>query len=109
MAISLQEFVNLVNNHKNDSIETLKSTLKAVRGLEDMERQSKEIRHYLNKVFKAPKNLNTLEKIIYYFNRKQNVTLQEIADIGGYEIGYILNVSMRINKKLKKSKDKNSK
>lgn len=106
MSLTLEKFVKKVNEHKNGTIEALRDTLKAIRGLEESERQNKEIRYLLNKRFKAPRNFNTLEKVVYYFNRKQNLTLQEIADIGGYEIGYILNVSMRINEKLKKNKQK---
>lgn len=102
MSITIQEFVKKATEHKKNSQETLQYALKAVRGIEEMDRQIKEIRDYINNVFKAPKSLNSLEKIVFYFNRKQNITLQEIADIGGYELGYILKVSMRINRKLRK-------
>lgn len=101
MSITIQEFVKKASEHKKNSLETLQYALKAVRGIEEMDRQIKEIREYINNVFKAPKSLTTLEKIVYYFNRKQNITLQEIADEGGYELGYILKISMRINRKLR--------
>lgn len=102
MSISIQEFVKMANTHKQHSKETLQTVLKAIRDVEEMEKQMKEIRECLNTVFKAPKSFNTIEKVVYYFNRKQNVTLQEIADEGGYEISYLLKVSMRVNNKLKK-------
>lgn len=54
------------------------------------------------KTFQAPKYLTTLEKIVYYFNRKQGITLQEISDVGGYTLDYILKVSARINKKIER-------
>ena len=98
--IDIKEFYELRNEQKQITLDTLSSALKTVRGIEDIDDRNKKMRLIISKTFQAPKYLNTLEKIIYYFNRKQGITLQEIADIGGYEIGYLLNVSARISKKL---------
>jgi DNA-directed RNA polymerase specialized sigma subunit len=53
------------------------------------------------KSLKAPKGLTFLEKVVYFYNRKQGLTLMEIAETTGYHVDYILQISAKLSKKLK--------
>ncbi len=97
----LEDFCNLVDLHKETTEKAIKYVTKTFEYLQEVERLNKEIRTKLNSTFGAPTKLNTLEKIIYYFNRKHGVTLEKIAEITGYNTDYILQISARINRKLR--------
>lgn len=103
--INIKEFYKLASEHKKKTLESLSTATKAVRDIADLEDLTKEMKGIINKQFQAPKYLNTIEKIIFYYNRKQNITLQEIADILGFTHIYMLKISARINNKMKKHGD----
>lgn len=100
-AVNLEDFCQLLDLYKDTTEKTLYYVKKAYEHLQEVERLNKEIRIKLNTTFKAPTKLTVLEKIIYYFNRKHNLTLEKIAEISGYHPVYILEKSAKINHKLK--------
>ena len=106
IAIDINDFFNELDEQKRTTLDTLSATFKAIRGIQTIDDNNKRIKGIIYKNLKAPKHLNTLEKIVYYFNRKQGITLQEIADVGGYSLDYMLEISARINKKIKAQKTK---
>lgn len=97
----LEDFCTLVDLHKNTTEKALFHTAKAFEHLQESDRLNKEIRLKLNTTFRAPVKLNTLEKIIYYFNRKRGITLAKIGEVMDKSTDYMLEVSMKINRKLK--------
>ena len=97
----LEDFCTLVDLHKNTTEKALFHAAKAFEHLQESDRLNKEIRLKLNTTFRAPVKLNTLEKIIYYFNRKRGITLAKIGEVMDKSTDYMLEVSMKINRKLK--------
>lgn len=97
----LEDFCTLVDLHKNTTEKALFHTVKAFEHLQESDRLNKEIRLKLNTTFRAPVKLNTLEKIIYYFNRKRGITLAKIGEVMDKSTDYMLEVSMKISRKLK--------
>lgn len=97
----LEDFCTLVDLHKNTTEKALFHTVKAFEHLQESDRLNKEIRLKLNTTFRAPVKLNTLEKIIYYFNRKRGISLEKIGEVMDKTANYMRKVSMKITRKLK--------
>ena len=101
--IDLKAVCDLSNLYKEKTKESLSKITQTIRVLDEQEKLNQEMKTIIKSIFKAPKRFTFLEKIIFYYNRKKGLTLQEIADITGYSLQHLREVSAKINKKLSKT------
>jgi DNA-directed RNA polymerase specialized sigma subunit len=99
--MEIEKYKNLMDRKRQKLKEMLSLLDHSYRVNVEYDEIVKEMTAMENTIFRAPEFLTRIEKIIYYFNRTEGLTLQEIADTMHLSMVYVCKISARVSKKIK--------